>query len=184
MAIWNYCRSLSQPGCGYYPNSVFVHVDVREHHGQWVDWSSPGKRPRYGTLRRAYRKRERRNPKRKRVGRHVSRPLELPLVVEVIDRRDAVVRVFDEQPKPDTADPAASAVAEAASEAPQPVGEHEVHDPGDPLSAEEESAVGQAGTSTPGAPGPSSGAPLGDASETDAPAPAPQAPEPAAPSAT
>lgn len=65
--VWEYCRSLRNTGCGYYPRSTFVHVDVRNPHAQWVDWSRPGKRPRYGSLRRPYRRRHRR--RLPRVGR-------------------------------------------------------------------------------------------------------------------
>jgi hypothetical protein len=38
---------LDQVGVGYYPNSSFVHVDVRSQNTQWVDRSSPGERPEY-----------------------------------------------------------------------------------------------------------------------------------------
>ena len=96
-AVFEFCRSLPQTGCGYYPRSVFVHVDVREQQAQWVDWSEPGGRARYGTLERPYSRRERKRPNRPRVGRHVSRPDELPLVVEVVNKQNAVVRVADER---------------------------------------------------------------------------------------
>ncbi|MDH5670955.1 MAG: LysM peptidoglycan-binding domain-containing protein [Myxococcales bacterium] len=96
--LWDYCRSLAGTGCGHYPRSVFVHVDVREDQGQWVDWSGPGKRPRYGTLRRPYRRRERRDPGRPRVTRRVTRPAELPMRVEVVDTGGRVVHVVDERP--------------------------------------------------------------------------------------
>lgn len=36
-----------ETGVGWYPNSVFVHVDVREESAYWVDLSGPGERPRY-----------------------------------------------------------------------------------------------------------------------------------------
>lgn len=97
-AVFEYCRSLRQTGCGYYPRSVFVHVDVREQHAQWVDWAEPGGRARYGTLQRPYGRRERARRDRARVGRNVSRPDELPLVVEVFNKQNAVVRVADERP--------------------------------------------------------------------------------------
>ncbi|MEQ8455582.1 MAG: LysM peptidoglycan-binding domain-containing protein [Sandaracinaceae bacterium] len=48
--LWNYCRTLQHTGCGFYPRSTFVHVDVRGQNAQWVDWSRPGARPRYGNL--------------------------------------------------------------------------------------------------------------------------------------
>jgi uncharacterized protein YcbK (DUF882 family) len=44
----DFCRTLPNTGCGYYPRSVFVHMDVREQSTTWVDWSRPGQRPIYG----------------------------------------------------------------------------------------------------------------------------------------
>lgn len=44
----DFCRTLPRTGCGYYPRSVFVHMDVREESASWVDWSRPGQRPIYG----------------------------------------------------------------------------------------------------------------------------------------
>lgn len=46
-AIRDYCRSLSNTGCGYYPRSRFVHVDTRDHSEYWIDWSGPGQAPQY-----------------------------------------------------------------------------------------------------------------------------------------
>lgn len=43
----NYCRKIPRVGCGYYPHSTFVHIDVRARSGYWVDWSRPGEAPRY-----------------------------------------------------------------------------------------------------------------------------------------
>jgi len=48
--LWDYCRTLPSTGCGFYPRSVFVHMDVRSESAVWVDWSRPGERPRYGSL--------------------------------------------------------------------------------------------------------------------------------------
>lgn len=94
--LWEYCRSLGQTGCGYYPRSTFVHVDARPRNAQWVDWSRPGKRRRYGTLRRPYSRRQRRNPKRPRVGRNVKHPRAVPRRVEVVDARGRLLRVTDD----------------------------------------------------------------------------------------
>jgi uncharacterized protein YcbK (DUF882 family) len=43
----DFCRSLRNAGCGYYPNSTFVHLDVRDAKAYWVDLSRPGEPPRY-----------------------------------------------------------------------------------------------------------------------------------------
>ncbi len=45
-----FCRTLHDTGCGYYPNSSFVHVDVRNPGTgsvTWIDASGPGESPRY-----------------------------------------------------------------------------------------------------------------------------------------
>jgi hypothetical protein len=42
-------RRFSNVGVGYYPNSVFVHLDVRETSGYWVDYSRPGEKAIYGS---------------------------------------------------------------------------------------------------------------------------------------
>jgi uncharacterized protein YcbK (DUF882 family) len=43
----DYCRTLKDVGVGYYPNSTFVHLDVRSSPGFWIDFSRPGEPPRY-----------------------------------------------------------------------------------------------------------------------------------------
>ena len=45
--VRDYCRTLPNTGCGYYPNSVFVHMDVRATSAYWIDYSKPGEAPRY-----------------------------------------------------------------------------------------------------------------------------------------
>jgi hypothetical protein len=45
--VRDFCRSLPDVGCGYYPNSSFVHLDVREESAYWIDYSGPGEAPRY-----------------------------------------------------------------------------------------------------------------------------------------
>jgi hypothetical protein len=45
-----FCKTLADTGCGYYPNSSFVHVDVRKRGGggvSWIDASGPGETPHY-----------------------------------------------------------------------------------------------------------------------------------------
>jgi hypothetical protein len=45
-----FCRGLRDTGCGYYPNSSFVHFDVRPGgtgHVYWIDASGPGEAARY-----------------------------------------------------------------------------------------------------------------------------------------
>ncbi|HEY1955825.1 MAG TPA: DUF882 domain-containing protein [Polyangiaceae bacterium] len=45
-----FCKTLPDTGCGYYPNSSFVHMDVRATgtgHVAWIDASGPGESPHY-----------------------------------------------------------------------------------------------------------------------------------------
>jgi len=46
-ALRDFCRTLRSAGCGYYPNSTFVHLDVRDTKAFWTDWSHPGEPPKY-----------------------------------------------------------------------------------------------------------------------------------------
>ncbi len=49
-AVVDFCKTLPDTGCGYYPNSSFVHVDVRQAgtgHVAWIDASGPGEPPKY-----------------------------------------------------------------------------------------------------------------------------------------
>ncbi|MGK4002288.1 D-Ala-D-Ala carboxypeptidase family metallohydrolase [Sorangium sp. So ce1036] len=49
-ALFRFCRTLSDVACGFYPNSKFVHVDVRRPGtGRlfWIDASGPGEPSRY-----------------------------------------------------------------------------------------------------------------------------------------
>ncbi|HEY4104076.1 MAG TPA: LysM peptidoglycan-binding domain-containing protein [Polyangiaceae bacterium] len=45
-AVRDYLRTLSDVGVGYYPNSSFVHLDVRDTSTYWVDYAGPGEAPR------------------------------------------------------------------------------------------------------------------------------------------
>ena len=45
----DYCKTLHNVGVGYYPNSTFVHLDVRDTPATWIDFSKPGEPPRYNT---------------------------------------------------------------------------------------------------------------------------------------
>lgn len=45
-----FCKTLEDTGCGFYPNSSFIHVDVRDSgagHVSWIDASGPGEKPEY-----------------------------------------------------------------------------------------------------------------------------------------
>ena len=46
-ALRDYCKSHDGVGVGYYPNSGFIHLDVRERWTYWVDESGRGEPPRY-----------------------------------------------------------------------------------------------------------------------------------------
>jgi hypothetical protein len=45
-----FCKTLPDTGCGFYPNSSFIHLDVRDAgagHVSWIDASGPGEKPAY-----------------------------------------------------------------------------------------------------------------------------------------
>jgi len=46
-ALWRYCKRFNRVGLGYYPNSKFVHLDVRKKSYYWIDDSGPGEESRY-----------------------------------------------------------------------------------------------------------------------------------------
>jgi hypothetical protein len=46
-ALRDFCLTLRNVGCGYYPNSTFVHLDVRDTKAYWIDRSRPGEPPLY-----------------------------------------------------------------------------------------------------------------------------------------
>lgn len=43
----DFVRTFERVGCGYYPRSTFVHVDVRPRSAYWIDWSRPGEPPQF-----------------------------------------------------------------------------------------------------------------------------------------
>jgi len=49
----DYLRTLGSVGVGYYPNSTFVHFDVRDQPTYWLDYSGPGETPQYAGAGRA-----------------------------------------------------------------------------------------------------------------------------------
>jgi hypothetical protein len=44
--VRDYLRTLPGVGVGYYPNSTFLHLDVRPTKTYWVDYAGPGEAPR------------------------------------------------------------------------------------------------------------------------------------------
>lgn len=45
--LYAFIKTLPKTGAGYYPNSVFVHLDVRDRSSTWTDVSGPGETARY-----------------------------------------------------------------------------------------------------------------------------------------
>jgi uncharacterized protein YcbK (DUF882 family) len=46
--LYDFARTLPKCGTGYYPNSVFIHLDVRDKKTTWVDYSGVGEAAQYG----------------------------------------------------------------------------------------------------------------------------------------
>ncbi|MBN2341973.1 MAG: LysM peptidoglycan-binding domain-containing protein [Deltaproteobacteria bacterium] len=45
--LYEFCIGLPNAGCGYYPNSVFIHMDARQKSATWTDYSGPGEKAQY-----------------------------------------------------------------------------------------------------------------------------------------
>lgn len=45
--LYEFCTGLPNAGCGYYPNSVFIHMDARNRSATWTDYSRPGEKAIY-----------------------------------------------------------------------------------------------------------------------------------------
>lgn len=45
--VRDFCRTFRNAGVGFYPNSSFIHLDVRKGRAYWVDYSGPGETPQY-----------------------------------------------------------------------------------------------------------------------------------------
>ncbi|MBN2803599.1 MAG: LysM peptidoglycan-binding domain-containing protein [Deltaproteobacteria bacterium] len=45
--LYEFCTEMENSGCGYYPNSVFIHMDARERSTTWTDYSRPGQKAIY-----------------------------------------------------------------------------------------------------------------------------------------
>ena len=45
--VRDFCRTFRDAGVGFYPNSTFVHLDVRTGKSYWIDYSRAGEAPRY-----------------------------------------------------------------------------------------------------------------------------------------
>lgn len=48
-SLCDYLRHFDDVGVGFYPNSTFVHFDVRDRNAYWIDVSGPGQKPLYLT---------------------------------------------------------------------------------------------------------------------------------------
>ena len=102
-----FCRTLENTGCGFYPRSVFVHMDVRERSTVWVDWSRPGQRPIYG--------REDRPPEATAAGHPATASGDGDADESVEDVAEDNAHVRDQRPAPDDDDSPESEATPAAS---------------------------------------------------------------------
>ncbi|MCP4603848.1 MAG: LysM peptidoglycan-binding domain-containing protein [Proteobacteria bacterium] len=67
-ALVSFVRTFKNVGAGYYPNSVFIHMDTRDRDAYWIDYSKPGEKSIYGragmTKREIKKIRDKRNEKK------------------------------------------------------------------------------------------------------------------------
>ena len=55
-ALRDYLRTVDNVGVGFYPNSSFVHLDVRGYNSYWVDHAGPGEAPRKNAKKKTHKK--------------------------------------------------------------------------------------------------------------------------------
>jgi uncharacterized protein YcbK (DUF882 family) len=48
--LMRFIRTFDRVGVGYYPNSVFIHMDTRDKRAYWIDYSRPGEKAIYGRV--------------------------------------------------------------------------------------------------------------------------------------
>ncbi len=72
--VRDFCRKLPNVGVGYYPNSTFVHLDVRGVRTYWIDYSGPGEAPRYANGSGKEPKKTKARPKAKAVPKVEAKP--------------------------------------------------------------------------------------------------------------
>lgn len=125
--LWEACRRIDHAGCGFYPRSSFVHVDARMTRTQWVDWSRPGRRPRYGTLRGPANRRRRLRMSRPRV------TSDLALAYEVAEPDGSFTSVVDEPGADEDEEEEAEGEGEGEGEA-ESLTDDEATDDADPWS--------------------------------------------------
>ncbi|HVU01874.1 MAG TPA: DUF882 domain-containing protein [Polyangiaceae bacterium] len=115
-AVRDFLLSLGDVGVGYYPNSTHVHLDVRDKHTYWVDYSRPGDRPMY-----AWDKRLRGMTSGERM---LASALDALATRKAADAGPATVlpRVTEAMPTPKAAPPRAAVEAPHAAKS-EPVGE-------------------------------------------------------------
>lgn len=66
--IWEYCKRFDNVGLGYYPNSDFIHMDLRDRSYYWIDESGPGQKAKYKdeVAQRKQKKKKRRKGRKKK----------------------------------------------------------------------------------------------------------------------
>jgi LysM repeat protein len=108
-------------GVGYYPNSSFVHLDVRGCAMQWVDYAGPGEKPRRtqfaSKLAKAGSKRAKAAPKAK--GTKTAKATKNALTVSDLDEIAAEIKADLEQPA--VSHEAAAAASDTNEQASSPV---------------------------------------------------------------
>jgi len=112
-----YLLLLEDVGVGYYPNSSFIHLDVRGCSMQWVDYAGPGEAPRRSPRQPA---RAVMASKGRAAGKATRETRDLPRAAELDDIAEEVAAAMEEAGKPAAAPEAAKPRAAVAA-APDPL---------------------------------------------------------------
>jgi uncharacterized protein YcbK (DUF882 family) len=107
VVLRQYLLLLDNVGVGFYPNSSFIHLDVRGCAMQWVDYAGPGEAPRL-------------TPRQRSRGVVASKATEPPRTVDAVSQASRAAQKRSDAPRPSDVDDIAEEVVAAMSEAPNP----------------------------------------------------------------
>jgi len=109
VVLRQYLLLLDNVGVGFYPNSSFLHLDVRGCAMQWVDYAGPGEAPRL-------------TPRQRARSVVASKGAETARPVDVVTQASRGAQKRPSAPRPSDVDDIAEEVVAAMAEAPKPPG--------------------------------------------------------------
>jgi LysM repeat protein len=115
-----YLLLLDEVGVGYYPNSSFIHLDVRDCSMQWVDYAGPGEAPRRSPRQPALPVMASKTRAAGKAGKAAKASGELPRAEDLDDIAEEVAAAMEEAGRP-VAAPDAHKSSTTVAAAPDPL---------------------------------------------------------------